>query len=217
MTCMILCASTGLTVRSVLVHGSMCGSNPGLLEMWTCFPAACSLDGHFVFSVEAADTEVPIDPSALLVKDQPHCLPVITTHDTAVFKIALKDCGSKMKVVWKWNVRTFGNYDDALDPLISQQTLNIQVIKFKSCFQLPFFFNIHIFLQFCWGLCNILPDVKKYIFYCSSAVLGDLLLCSCAEESRGWCLRRRLRIWSSLVAGRWRCAHLWGGAGGARH
>uniref|UniRef100_H3CZT7 Zona pellucida sperm-binding protein 4 n=1 Tax=Tetraodon nigroviridis TaxID=99883 RepID=H3CZT7_TETNG len=59
----------------------------------------CSLDGHFVFSVEAADTEAAIDPSALLVKDQqqPHCSPVVTTRDTAVFKIGLKDCGSKMK------------------------------------------------------------------------------------------------------------------------
>lgn len=62
------------------------------------FSSACSLDGHFVFSVKATDTEVPIDPSALLVKDQPHCLPVVTTPDTAVFKIGLKDCGSKMKV-----------------------------------------------------------------------------------------------------------------------
>ncbi|XP_056870604.1 zona pellucida sperm-binding protein 4-like isoform X1 [Takifugu flavidus] len=59
---------------------------------------ACSLDGHFVFSVKATETEVPIDPSALLVKGHPHCLPVVITPDTAVFKIGLKDCGSKMKV-----------------------------------------------------------------------------------------------------------------------
>lgn len=52
-----------------------------------------------MFSVKATETEVPIDPSALLVKDHPHCLPVVITPDTAVFKIGLKDCGSKMKVV----------------------------------------------------------------------------------------------------------------------
>lgn len=61
--------------------------------------AACSVDGHFVFSVTATDTEVPVDPAALLVKGQPHCRPVITTPDTAVFKIGLKECGSTMKVV----------------------------------------------------------------------------------------------------------------------
>lgn len=59
---------------------------------------ACSLDGHFVFSVSAADTEAPICPSRLIVKDQPHCLPVITTSDTAVFKVGLNECGAKMKV-----------------------------------------------------------------------------------------------------------------------
>lgn len=75
------------------------------------FPAACSLDGHFVFSVKATETEVPIDPSALLVKGHPHCLPVVITPDTAVFKIRLEDCGSKMKVVWEW--KKFQNWNDA--------------------------------------------------------------------------------------------------------
>ncbi|XP_071396052.1 zona pellucida sperm-binding protein 4-like [Centroberyx affinis] len=59
---------------------------------------ACSLDGHFVFSVKATDTDPPLSPSSLIVKDQPHCSPVITTADTAVFKIGVMDCGAKMKV-----------------------------------------------------------------------------------------------------------------------
>nr|XP_020480596.1 zona pellucida sperm-binding protein 4-like [Monopterus albus] len=59
---------------------------------------ACSLDGHFVFSVKATDTEPPIDPSSLSVKDQPQCSPVLITQDTAVFKIGIMDCGAKMKV-----------------------------------------------------------------------------------------------------------------------
>ncbi|KAF1379165.1 hypothetical protein PFLUV_G00173240 [Perca fluviatilis] len=57
---------------------------------------ACSLDGHFVFSVKATDQ--PIDPRSLIVKDQPQCSPVVTTPDTAVFKIGVMDCGAKMKV-----------------------------------------------------------------------------------------------------------------------
>lgn len=60
---------------------------------------ACSLDGHFVFSVKATDTDPPIDPSSLIVKDQPHCFPVVTTPDEAVFKISVMDCGAKMKVM----------------------------------------------------------------------------------------------------------------------
>ncbi|XP_032392559.1 zona pellucida sperm-binding protein 4 [Etheostoma spectabile] len=59
---------------------------------------ACSLDGHFVFSVKATDTEQPFDPSSLVVKDQPRCSPVVATPDTAIFKIGLMDCGAKMKV-----------------------------------------------------------------------------------------------------------------------
>lgn len=58
---------------------------------------ACSLDGHFVFSVNAADAHTPIEPSSLIVKDQPHCHPVVTTPDTAVFKIGVSDCGAKRK------------------------------------------------------------------------------------------------------------------------
>ncbi|XP_023287370.1 zona pellucida sperm-binding protein 4-like [Seriola lalandi dorsalis] len=59
---------------------------------------ACSLDGHFVFSVKATDTDPPITPSGLIVKDQPQCFPAVTTPDTAVFKIGLMDCGAKKKV-----------------------------------------------------------------------------------------------------------------------
>ncbi|XP_031176948.1 zona pellucida sperm-binding protein 4-like [Sander lucioperca] len=59
---------------------------------------ACSLDGHFVFSVKATGTDQPIDPSSLIVKDQPQCSPVVTTPDTAIFKIGVMDCGVKMKV-----------------------------------------------------------------------------------------------------------------------
>ncbi|XP_030591316.1 zona pellucida sperm-binding protein 4-like [Archocentrus centrarchus] len=66
----------------------------------TCYYTlnACSLDGHFVFSVKSTDSDPPIDPSSLIVKDQPHCYPVVTTPDTAVFKIGVSDCGAKMKV-----------------------------------------------------------------------------------------------------------------------
>lgn len=59
---------------------------------------ACSLDGHFVFSVKSTDTHPAVDPSSLIVKDHPHCYPVVTTPDTAVFKIGVSDCGAKMKV-----------------------------------------------------------------------------------------------------------------------
>uniref|UniRef100_A0A3Q2FH02 P-type domain-containing protein n=1 Tax=Cyprinodon variegatus TaxID=28743 RepID=A0A3Q2FH02_CYPVA len=59
---------------------------------------ACSLDGHFVFTVKATDTDPPIDPSSLVIKDQPHCLPVVSTSDTALFKMGVTDCGAKIKV-----------------------------------------------------------------------------------------------------------------------
>ncbi|XP_008282780.1 zona pellucida sperm-binding protein 4-like [Stegastes partitus] len=64
----------------------------------TCFYKlnACSLDGHFVFSVKATDTHPPVDPSSLVIKHQPHCFPVVTTPDTAVFKIGVTECGAKM-------------------------------------------------------------------------------------------------------------------------
>ncbi|CAB1449901.1 unnamed protein product [Pleuronectes platessa] len=66
----------------------------------TCFYRlnACSLDGHFVFSVKASDTDPPVTPSRLIVKDQPQCFPVVATADTAVFKIGVTDCGAKKKV-----------------------------------------------------------------------------------------------------------------------
>uniref|UniRef100_A0A8C6LYI8 Zona pellucida sperm-binding protein 4-like n=1 Tax=Nothobranchius furzeri TaxID=105023 RepID=A0A8C6LYI8_NOTFU len=59
---------------------------------------ACSLDGHFVFTVKATDTHPPIDPNNLVIKDQPHCSPKVSTPDTAVFKIGVMDCGATMKV-----------------------------------------------------------------------------------------------------------------------
>ncbi|XP_034567101.1 zona pellucida sperm-binding protein 4-like [Notolabrus celidotus] len=59
---------------------------------------ACSPDGHFVFSVKASDTDLPIRPSSLVVRDQPHCYPTLTTEDTAVFKIGVSECGVKMKM-----------------------------------------------------------------------------------------------------------------------
>ncbi|XP_044186298.1 zona pellucida sperm-binding protein 4-like [Thunnus albacares] len=59
---------------------------------------ACSLDGHFVFSVKTTETDPPIDPDSLMVKDQPQCVPVVTTQDAAVFKIGVMDCGAKKKV-----------------------------------------------------------------------------------------------------------------------
>nr|XP_015800779.2 zona pellucida sperm-binding protein 4 [Nothobranchius furzeri] len=58
---------------------------------------ACSLDGHFVFTVKATDTHPPIDPNNLVIKDQPHCSPKVSTPDTAVFKIGVMDCGATMK------------------------------------------------------------------------------------------------------------------------
>ncbi|KAM3864402.1 zona pellucida sperm-binding protein 4-like [Diretmus argenteus] len=83
-------------------------SSDACYELGCCFDAynstcyyrlnACSLDGHFVFSVRATDTDPPLHPGRLVVKDQPHCSPVITTTHTAVFKIGIMDCGAKMKV-----------------------------------------------------------------------------------------------------------------------
>ncbi|KAM9745775.1 zona pellucida sperm-binding protein 4-like isoform 1-T1 [Menidia menidia] len=57
---------------------------------------ACSLDGHFVFTVKSTDTHPPIDPSNLVIKDHPHCIPEVTTPDVAVFKIGVMECGAKM-------------------------------------------------------------------------------------------------------------------------
>ncbi|XP_068192423.1 zona pellucida sperm-binding protein 4-like [Antennarius striatus] len=67
---------------------------------FTCYYRlnACSLDGHFVFSVKTTDTDVPLDPSNLVVKDHPWCLPVVNTSDMAIFKIGVMDCGAKMVV-----------------------------------------------------------------------------------------------------------------------
>lgn len=60
--------------------------------------SACSLDGHFVFSVKATDTDPPLNPNNLAVKGQPQCSPVATSADTAVFKIGVRECGTKMMV-----------------------------------------------------------------------------------------------------------------------
>lgn len=67
------------------------------LYVFTRCPA-CSLDGHFVFSVMASDTDPPIDPRNLIVKDHPHCSPVKATQDEAIFKFGVMDCGTKSKV-----------------------------------------------------------------------------------------------------------------------
>ncbi|XP_054891467.1 zona pellucida sperm-binding protein 4 isoform X2 [Poeciliopsis prolifica] len=67
------------------------------LRFCCCCCLACSLDGHFVFTVKATDSHPPIDPGSLAIKDQPHCLPAISTSDTAVFKMGVTDCGAKMR------------------------------------------------------------------------------------------------------------------------
>ncbi|XP_055008786.1 zona pellucida sperm-binding protein 4-like isoform X2 [Boleophthalmus pectinirostris] len=58
---------------------------------------SCSLDRKFVFSVTTADTDYSTSLRSLMIKDHPECVPVITTPDTAVFKIGLMECGAKMK------------------------------------------------------------------------------------------------------------------------
>ncbi|XP_061557260.1 zona pellucida sperm-binding protein 4-like [Phycodurus eques] len=59
---------------------------------------SCSLDGHFVFAVKTTETDPLTHPTSLAVKDQPRCVPLITTSDTAVFKIPITACGVKTKV-----------------------------------------------------------------------------------------------------------------------
>lgn len=59
---------------------------------------ACSLDGHFVFSVKATDTDLLIRPSSLIIRDQPRCRPALATQDAAVFKIGVTECGARVKV-----------------------------------------------------------------------------------------------------------------------
>ncbi|XP_062309991.1 zona pellucida sperm-binding protein 1-like isoform X1 [Osmerus eperlanus] len=59
---------------------------------------ACSQDSHFVFWVRASDSDPRLNTSSLVVKDQPQCFPVVTTSDTAVFKVGMTDCGTKIKV-----------------------------------------------------------------------------------------------------------------------
>ncbi|XP_028841743.1 zona pellucida sperm-binding protein 4-like [Denticeps clupeoides] len=59
---------------------------------------ACSLDGHFVFSVSATDFFPPLNPGSLMVKGQPQCTPVIATPEVAIFKFGVTECGSQMSV-----------------------------------------------------------------------------------------------------------------------
>nr|XP_046159517.1 zona pellucida sperm-binding protein 4-like isoform X1 [Oncorhynchus gorbuscha] len=83
-------------------------SNDGCLKLGCCYDDhdstcyyrmnTCSLDGHFVFSVKATDTNPPLNPNNLAVKGQPQCSPVATSADTAVFKIGVRECGTKMMV-----------------------------------------------------------------------------------------------------------------------
>ncbi|XP_058509394.1 zona pellucida sperm-binding protein 4-like [Solea solea] len=86
----------------------------------------CSLDGHFVFSVKATDTDPPITPSNLIVKGHPQCFPVVTTQDTAVFKIGITECGVKTKedrdvVMYEVEVEELHTQSTAKDPLFSLQ------------------------------------------------------------------------------------------------
>lgn len=60
--------------------------------------AACSLDGNFVFSVNASDFPLPISLSSLRVKGHRQCTPAAATTDAAVFKFGVNECGAK-KVV----------------------------------------------------------------------------------------------------------------------
>ncbi|CAL8273975.1 unnamed protein product [Lota lota] len=59
---------------------------------------ACSMDGHFVFSVEATDTEPRLDPRTLGVRGHPDCLPGVATGDIAIFKIPTTECGARLKL-----------------------------------------------------------------------------------------------------------------------
>lgn len=88
----VACGTPGLSQEACL-HQGCCYDSHNL----TCYSRldACSLDGHFVFSVMASDTDPPINPSNLVVKDHPHCTPVLATRDTAIFKFSVKDCGTK--------------------------------------------------------------------------------------------------------------------------
>ena len=51
-----------------------------------------------MFWVRASDSDPCLNTGSLVVKDQPQCVPVVTTSDTAVFKVGMTDCGTKMKV-----------------------------------------------------------------------------------------------------------------------
>ncbi|XP_012681067.2 zona pellucida sperm-binding protein 4-like isoform X2 [Clupea harengus] len=59
---------------------------------------ACSLDGHFVFSLRATDAYPPLNPGMLVIKSQPPCFPVFFRPDVALFKFGVTKCGSHMSV-----------------------------------------------------------------------------------------------------------------------
>ncbi|KAJ8251851.1 hypothetical protein GJAV_G00226130 [Gymnothorax javanicus] len=62
---------------------------------------ACSLDGHFVFAVNALDFPSPIFLDTLRIKGHPQCIPVATSMDGAVFKFGVTECGAKRVVLGK--------------------------------------------------------------------------------------------------------------------
>ncbi|KAM9391747.1 zona pellucida sperm-binding protein 4-like [Pholidichthys leucotaenia] len=111
---------------------------------------ACSLDGHFVFSVRTKDAHPPIDPRSLTVKDQPHCIPAITTKDTAIFRIGVMDCGAKMREDGELLI-----YEVEVEELYSQ----------SSAKHSPFSANkllIHLFFQSLLVQCEYEPsDLKR--------------------------------------------------------
>ena len=83
------------STASLPICGEFGGNN---LSLPLPLPSACSQDSHFVFWVRASDSDPRLDTSSLVVKDQPQCFPVVTTSDTAVFKVGMTDCGTKIKV-----------------------------------------------------------------------------------------------------------------------
>ncbi|XP_061079090.1 zona pellucida sperm-binding protein 1-like isoform X2 [Conger conger] len=62
---------------------------------------ACSLDGNFVFSVNASDFLLPVSLGSLRVKGQPQCTPATASTDMAVFKFGVTECGAKRVIFSK--------------------------------------------------------------------------------------------------------------------
>ncbi|XP_060883197.1 zona pellucida sperm-binding protein 1-like [Labrus mixtus] len=106
---------------------------------------ACSLDGHFVFSVRA---DPPVDPRSLAVRDEPQCLPEITTEDAAVFKIRVTECGAKMKMdgdvmIYEVDVEELQTEADAKHPPFSLQVrCKYDVSDLKRAADLRSFFPV---------------------------------------------------------------------------